>query len=349
MAALWSDRKGMQLQPMEPFERMLAYAPLDQFRDDPWGPLAGYSALDEAPWGGPVLGRLCSSIYPVLELCQDAYFVSLSPSFRGQLEFDHHLDAVTHFIMDGADTGAVDEPTGGSCLHFAAGSGCEPLCRLLLQAGIPARASARDKRLRTPFWWALAGGHREVCRLLINHSPNVAVMPDIERMLPLHEAASLGVLGAVKLLLPHYRLSVAAAAVRPRPGVDVRGGVAMKTALHLAAEQFHYQVCMELLEANADPQVTCSHGKTALHYAAECGVKALELCAVIAERRPLCKKLRDASGHTPADAAKRLGRLTTELRTVLQGQPPSRGADWLLNAKVRTSVSNRRRPRSAGL
>lgn len=287
-----------------PSERLQCYVPLEALTYDPFGPLPGYSPED-APWGGPIWSRLRSSIYPVLDLCVDAYYVSISRTFQGDIEFVHHLDAVRQFLREGADVEVSDDASGGTCLHFAAGSGCLELCKILLRSR--ARAAAQDRQLQTPIWWAMAGNHAGVCRLLLDHDMHVAKLANLGRMTPLHGAASLGREDIVQMLLHYYR---------PR-GPDVLGRE-LRTPLHLAARKCHYSVCVMLVEAAADPQAACSHGKTALHYAAECGVAGLELCHYLAQQRPLAKRLRDALGQTPVEVAARCGPLVPEMRTVLK-------------------------------
>lgn len=291
-----------------PDRRMSCYAPMSQLADDPFGPLAGYGD-QESPWTDPTWSRLSCSIYPVLEVCLDAYYVSISSSLQTGVELERHTTTLRRLVREGADVDAADEASGGSSLHFAAASGSHALCALLLQAG--ARPTARDRRLRTPFFWALDEGHAAVCRLLLEQRSGrtVAAVPDADGMLPLHEAASLGCAGAVHLLAPF---------MRPKLGVDVRGGQRLRTPLHLAAERCHYDTCRALVDAEADPQLSCCGGKTALHYAAARGAASVEICALFTERQPTCRQMRDASGCTPMELAQRHGRLTPELEAVLQ-------------------------------
>ena len=140
-----------------PTVRMPAFAPLDRPSYDPFGPLGGYD-LGPAGQGEPVWSRLKGSVYPVLDVCMDAYYASLSKSFQGDIEFVHHVGAAVEFIHEGADVDVRDDTSGGSCLHFAAGCGSMPLCKTLLSA--KARLNARDFHLQTPLWWAISGNHR---------------------------------------------------------------------------------------------------------------------------------------------------------------------------------------------
>lgn len=135
-----------------------AFVPLDRLSYDPsFRPLEGYE-LGPGGEGEPVWSRLKASVYPVLDLCLDAYYASLSKSFQGKIEFVHHVQAAMEFIHEGADVDVRDDQSGGSCLHFAAGSGSLELCRTLLSA--KARLHSRDIHLQTPLWWAISGNHR---------------------------------------------------------------------------------------------------------------------------------------------------------------------------------------------
>lgn len=280
------------------------FSPLEQPMYDPFRELPGYK-LGEAPWAGPIWSRLRNSVYPILELCIDAYFVSISKSFQGNVEFAHHIDAVNQFVCEGADVQVCDGASGGTCLHFAAGSGAIGVCRILLWA--KALASARDRRLRTPLWWAIAGSHAEVCKWLLRHDEKIAKLVDIERMLPLHMAAAIGQPQIVTLLLPYCGLT----------GPDVPDK-RLRTPLHVAAGQLQWKACMTLLEAKADPQAPCSRGKTALHYVAERGSDGLELCRYLVRCWPLTRRLRDASGRTPMELAAARCCLTRELKMTLR-------------------------------
>lgn len=253
---------------------------------------------------GPAIRRLKCSLYPILEICIEAYYLSISETFPGELAFRQHADAVEHFLYAGADADAKDDATGGSCLHFAAGSGALDICEVLLEGG--ARPSVRDRRLQTPLWWAMAGGYVDICQMLLSCDDSVATLRSVERLTPLHEAASLGAASIIRILIPFYR----------RLGLDVRGPH-WRTPLHLAAREGHFEVCQALVTGSADPQVACSHGKTAVHYAALCGTRALEICDLFSATRPLSCTLRDASGRTPCELAEDSGLATPELRMVL--------------------------------
>lgn len=256
------------------------------------------------PANGPSIRKLKCSLYPVLEICIDAYYLSISRGFLPEANFQQQADAVDHFIGEGADVDAKDDATGGSCLHFAAGSGALEICQILLEAG--ARPSARDRRLQTPLWWAMAGGHVDICQTLVDFDGSLATLRSLEQLTPLHEAASLGAAAIVKMLMPYY----------DRRGLDVPGP-RWRTPLHLAARDGHFEVCQALVRASADPQVACSHGKTAVHYAALCGTRALEICDLFSTTRPLSCTLRDASGRTPCELAEDSGLAAPELRMVL--------------------------------
>lgn len=329
--------------------RLPLYVPLQHPTYDPFGPLAGYS-YGETPWrGDPVRSHLRDSTFAILELCIDAYYVSRSKDFQGAYEFFHHWEESQHFLAEGADVNVCDDASGASSLHFAAGSGSEELCRLLLVA--KARPDARDKRLRTPVWWAIQSGSVKACQALLEADARAAVMPSIDQMAPLHEAAFLGLIELVNVLLPFYRSPAACASAllaacknnspeqRPRrhAGVDVLG-FELRTPLHVAASQGHVDICKLLVHEAADPQRACSHGMTALHYVVESGSgsRRLELCEFLAKCKPGARMMRDASGRTPLELAAEHAQLSPELRKVLQPM------------QVRSSARlGQRRPRSS--
>jgi len=307
--------------------RFASYAQLERLSDEPFGILAGYASSDP-PIGGPVWSRLADSIYPILELCMDADEAARMCTFQGPVELENHLLNAKLLISRGADVNVSDDTTGASCLHFAAGSGSLELCNVLRKAG--ARVAARDRRLRTPLWWAIGDGHLDVCRTLLEQDPRVARMPSIDQMLPIHDAAFRGDVEIVELLLLF---------IEARTGADARG-YQMRSPLHVAASQGHFEVCQVLLAGKADPLKKCAHGRTALHYAAECGLACsrLDLCSHLASCGPAVLRIRDASGLTPLDLAAKNACLTPELKTILQ--PPQ------LRAKSCTS-SRQKRPSSA--
>lgn len=129
---------------------------------------------------------------------------------------------------------------------------------------------------------------------------------------------------------------------RTSSGVDVRG-FELRTPLHVAASQGHIQICRSLVDRAADPQLTESHGKTALHYAAELGSasRCLELCDYLATARPLAKNIRDATGKKPLDVA----RASHELQKVLQ--PSFQGGSRKVKRRPQSSPGLRQHPSHA--
>lgn len=307
----------------------MAFAPLERPSWDPFGPLGGYD-LGPAGQGEPVWSRLKGSVYPVLDVCMDAYYASLSKSFQGDIEFVHHVRAAVEFIHEGADVDVRDDTSGGSCLHFAAGCGSLPLCKTLLSA--KARLNARDFHLQTPLWWAISGNHREVCQLLLDLDPAQAVVTNIDQLSPLHEAAFLGRAQLLDMLL---RFSVNqhwnryGRAVRLPSGPNMRAGRRLLSPLHLACRQGHLATCAVLLKASADPQLVCSQGRTALHHACAGASRPrdlragniLELCHLLLRQQPALLSLRDTFGQTPLDLVQQ-SFAPPELRLLLRKAAP---------------------------
>lgn len=260
-------------------------------------------------------------MFPVLDVCIDAYYVTLTPSFK-PMDLLHHMAAIRHLVSEGADVHGAEDASGGHCLHYAAGSGCVELCKVLLVS----RASplTQDRQCETPLWWAIGGGHSTVCELLLEYGENAATMTArrpvrkkravFERPTPLHEAASFGYVTIVRALLPFY----------DRVGPDVREKcLLLRTPLHIAAAQGHLEVCAALIGAGADPLVPCSLGRTALHHAVVGGEDSVELCRMLVAHCTGALRLRDVTGRSPIELAHHLAVLTPELRAALD--PPGAG------------------------
>ncbi|CAJ1456940.1 unnamed protein product [Effrenium voratum] len=297
---------------------MPVFAPLARPSYDPFGPLSGYDRNIRLPnQGEPVRSRLASSVYPVLDVCMDAYYASLSRSFQGDIEFSHHVEVVRELIHEGADVDVRDDTSGGSCLHFAAGSGSLQLCKSLL--GAKARTSARDLRLQTPLWWAIAGNHLEVCRLLL--SVDQVLTANINQLTALHEAAFLGRAEILELLLQRGNDELSRNRFGPErlpAGPNWRAGRGLVSPLHLACRRGHFYAAAVLLKYGADVLLTCSKGRTALHYACSGrGGKVLELCHLLLQQKPSLLNLRDAFGQTAAQVAASRGFMPPELRLLL--------------------------------
>jgi len=282
-----------------------------------FGPLA---RAEEPENGDPVWSRLRSCVFPILDVCIDAYYVSLAHDFR-PVDFVHHMAAIRHLVAEGADVHGAEDASGGCCLHYAAGSGCVDLCRVLLAS--KASPLMQDRQSETPLWWAIAGGHSKMCELLLRHGEAVATMTArrpvrkrravFERPTPLHEAASFGDPAIVRALLPFYH----------RLGPDVREkSLQLRTPLHLAASHGQLEVVATLLGGAADPLLPCGLGRTALHHAVVRGGEAAELCRTLVAHGPCALRVRDVSGRSPEELAIHLAVLTPELRAALE--PPGR-------------------------
>lgn len=274
--------------------------------------------VEEPLRGDPVWSRLRSCVFPVLDVCIDAYYVSLTRKFR-PLDLLHHMAAIRHLVAEGADVHGAEDASGGHCLHYAAGSGSEELCQVLLTA--KASPLTQDRQCETPLWWAIAGGHSKACELLLKCGEAAATMTArrpvrnkravFERPTPLHEAASFGYMSIVRALLPFYH----------RLGPDVREKcLQLRTPLHLAAAHGHLEVVAALLGSAADPLLPCALGRTALHHAVIRGEESSELCRMLVAHGTGALRLRDVSGRSPTELAAHLAVLTPELRAALE--PP---------------------------
>lgn len=87
--------------------------------------------------------------------------------------------------------------------------------------------------------------------------------PTIVNTPPLYYAASFGMTSIVKLLLSDM----------PKSEIDVKGGRAKSTPLHVAWFRGQVKVVKMLLEAGADPNTTNSKGESCLYWARDVGVQ----------------------------------------------------------------------------
>ena len=330
-----------------PARRLPVFEPLARPSYNPLGPLSGYD-LGKGAQGEPVWSRLKSSIYPVLDLCVDAYYASLSSTFQGDIEFTHHTGAVEELIREGADVEVRDEISGGSPLHFAAGSGSYAICKILLHA--KARVCARDARLQSPLWWAVAGDHGSICAMLLEQDGRQAYATNIDHLTPLHQASHLGRAQIVELLLSEslrkYRHPSRYGHPERLPsGPNLRAGRGLLSPLHLACREGNLQTAAVLLRASGDPQVVCSLGRTALHHACAGASRKshgkdgglLELCHLLIRDRPSILSLRDTHGQTAAQLAQSKGFFPPELKLLLSRVPAP-----ILGEQEAVTVSNSR-------
>ena len=89
----------------------------------------------------------------------------------------------------------------GTPLRAAVFHGDKELVRLLLDVG--ADPTVQDQKLTSVLQIALAFAHLDIALLLLNHSPQLATVPDLTYGDPLQEACAKGYLEVVRALLAH--------------------------------------------------------------------------------------------------------------------------------------------------
>ncbi|KAL2821138.1 ankyrin repeat-containing domain protein [Aspergillus granulosus] len=141
------------------------------------------------------------------------------------------LDLVTALLEGGADPNTVDE-VGTSALHNAAKGGHWNIARLLLEKNASLRIE--DGNRATPLRLAVRAGHKDIVRLFLECDPPTSETQQTETSKLLRIAASFGYTEIVQLLLDY-----------DTPTLGGNGGL---TALHLAAEKGHHDVCELLLK-----------------------------------------------------------------------------------------------------
>ncbi|MEQ2006771.1 MAG: ankyrin repeat domain-containing protein [Limisphaerales bacterium] len=164
---------------------------------------------------------------------------------------------VAALLVAGADANTTLRG-GESVLHTAARTGRPGPVRVLLARG--AKVDAADRKGQTALMWAAAEGHAEVVELLLKSGADKLARVK-SGFSPLHFAAREGRIAVVRTLL--------------KAGVDVdnpieteRGGGRLPpngtSALLLAVENAHFELAVELLKLDANPNDQRS-GFTPLH------------------------------------------------------------------------------------
>mmetsp|Transcript_1677 Transcript_1677/g.3956 ORF Transcript_1677/g.3956 Transcript_1677/m.3956 type:complete len:629 (-) Transcript_1677:144-2030(-) len=280
-----------------------------------------------------VLEKLAESEQPVLEICIDAYYLSIDPGFAGEEDLSEHHQAMRYFLEEGCNPNAVEDCTRASCLHYAAGACSRKLCQLLLERG--ALLEPRDIKLRTPLFWACARpldkdvgrATVSVCEMLIRRGA-ICDRVNSKGNTPMHTAVFYGNLELVRLFLNFYK------------SIDVQGR-GLRTPLLLAASRGCSDIVKVLIQAGADPLFRDQHGRTAVHAAADSG--EVGICEVLLRRCPDAAAARDGAGRSGALAAKEAGagRLSADdlVGDSYPGEPPS-GA----SRSVELPVGSRRAP-----
>ena len=182
-------------------------------------------------------------------------------------------DTVELLIESGADIPFPD-------IHFAAFQGDVSKIKDLIQRG--ANVDEKDRRGKTPLFFAVCGGQREIVEFLLSNAADVNVK-DLDGITPLHHSASCGNLKMTELLLAKGA------------DIDVRdkwGG----TPLHGAAEDGQKETASLLIKKGADANAKNKEGRTALHEAVEWGGKEVAALLIAAGADVGAE---DGDGYTP--------------------------------------------------
>ncbi|XP_066148441.1 transient receptor potential channel pyrexia [Euwallacea fornicatus] len=162
-----------------------------------------------------------------------------------------HCDCVWLLLQNGAQTDVRDKQMAATPLHCAASMGHLGCLKLLIKHGADVNIGIEK---RSPLHYAVQNLAVDCAKELLENNaiPNT---PQVFSEAPLHVAAALGSVEAVKLLL-HYGAAI-----------NVQSGEEKLTPLHFAAEQ-GYPACVQLLiEAGAFVNATNKKMQTPLHLA----------------------------------------------------------------------------------
>ena len=196
----------------------------------------------------------------------------LGATFKLDYSFDfYYLDFVKYYIEHGGDKFAIDDETGRSILHFAAGHQFVSTVDDLLDHGLD--LEARDKNGETPLHRAVASGTEEMIQHLVNRGADVCAVTK-RGQTPLDVS------------LVHHRSNFL---LRLKPDLQ-KSDIYGNTPLHLAiynpriSSMFNDPTAFSvddvriLLNAGADIHSRDKQGNTPLHIAvAEDGYEIAEL------------------------------------------------------------------------
>ncbi|CEM06726.1 unnamed protein product [Vitrella brassicaformis CCMP3155] len=159
----------------------------------------------------------------VLKTCQDAFFVAANWDTTGNFRaagyrsavdvvLSEHLPAAESFLRRAeglagaaaATAATAEDDMQRSALHWASGSGCVELCRLLIDNGALASIDKYDSKRRTPLLWAVARGAADVCKYLLLKGADPH-LPNRKGLEPLHLARQVKSYSCIDVLTAHIR------------------------------------------------------------------------------------------------------------------------------------------------
>ena len=217
-------------------------------------------------------------------------------------------DRMIHLLLEAGANPNATQLTGETVLMTCARTGSLTAVRLLLGNG--ADPTGRDTRWeQTALMWALASGHSQVARTLIEHDANINARSS-GGFTPLLFATQQNDLDSVRLLLAK--------------GADLNYATEEHgNALTVASASGHEALGLFLLEQGAEPDRPEAHGVTALHYTMAQGLSLINSLNYDPAYRVVPPSMHDLAKALLAKGANPNARIMTRLR--LGPDDPSTG------------------------
>ena len=232
----------------------------------------------------------------------------LGATFKLDYSFDfYYLDFVKYYIEHGGDKFSIDDETGRSILHFAAGHQFVSTVDDLLDHGLD--LEARDKNGETPLHRAVASGTEEMIQHLVNRGADVCAVTKrgqtpLDVSLVHHRSNFLlrlkpdlqksDIYGNTPLHLAIYNprtssmfndpsaFSVEDVRILLNAGGDIRSRDNQgNTPLHVAAAEVRYDIAELLIKESNSVNARNVQGRTCLHMASCSGAQDIVQLLVV--------------------------------------------------------------------
>lgn len=224
------------------------------------------------------------------------------------LSCTNRSDPMVRMLLEAGAKPNAAQSTGETVLMTCARTGSLTAVRLLLEKG--ANPNGRETRWRqTALMWALASGHSQVARTLIEHRADINAR-SIGGFTPLLFAVQQNDLDSVRLLLAK--------------GADLNYATEDHgNALTVASASGHEELGLFLLEQGAETDRPDAHGVTALHYTMAQGLSLINSLNYDPAYRVVPPSMHDLAKALLAKGANPNARIITRLR--LGPDDPSTG------------------------